>query len=992
MKAKFRELVNQQRFNKVMVGIAIGLFAVMGTYLLFFSKAAGIHTVPSSIVADCSSDVTAALNNWIRSVPDGSVLSFGTNACYRIEGTLLMEDRNNLTLNGNGSTFKATTIGTGDVNTVKNRAAWRFLAGSNITINNMVVRGVYDRTGYNATYEAQHGFYFGSTQGAVLDSVQIYDVWGDAVTVGYDWRYGTVIGVPSTRNVMIKNSRIDGTGRMALAVTHGEGVTLQDNYITNVDYHIVDLEPDIGVEPGSGSDADLVKDIHVLRNTIGRVKLHVVSTYGPNTYSNVGNVTIAGNTMERHGDSCAAPVNIEGTRHKGLADDSTESALDLAPQDRFPTGFVIENNRFKTLSRGVWMKKANSLMLRNNTIQFFEGGCAAAGTSPNGQAWWAVEATDAHGITVTDNDLSGGNAPIRLVDSLTTGVRSCNNQMVAGGGFNQPSVCEPYTPDTTKPSAGITEPASGATVNNTINLKATAVDNVAVVKVEFLVDGLVKERRFAAPYDFSWDTKTAGNGSRILRVVAYDAVGNSTRSAAVNVIVANNLLPLRINSGGPAYTAAGGTMWKTDQYYVLGLDGVNRTSSTTNAIAGTTDPAIYQTDRWCSRGYDLPIGNGTYTLRLHFAEYFYTTNGSRVFNVLGEGQTLLSNFDIHQEVGANRALIKEFPVTVTDGALNITFTNITDCSKISGLEVLSNSQASTVNLTSPPNNATFIAPASVTLSADVTGSITGVEFFQGTVKLGEDTTSPYSFTWGNVPAGTYSLTARATDSTNTTITSGAINITVSGGTGASIVRLNAGGPAYTDPSGNIWAADQYYSDGGTASTVSPIANTDKQPLYQTNRWGMQNYAIPITNGDYTLRLHFAETFYTTNGTGARVFNVLAEGTTKLNNFDIFARFGASTAGTEEFPVTVADGVLNLDFQKITDYPKISGIEIIDASAPPPTSRPEDINEDGAVNALDFLIFKSKFGQCGATIGRSDINADGCVNALDFLKLKAQYGT
>jgi len=64
-------------------------------------------------------------------------------------------------------------------------------------------------------------------------------------------------------------------------------------------------------------------------------------------------------------------------------------------------------------------------------------------------------------------------------------------------------------------------------------------------------------------------------------------------------------------------------------------------------------------------------------------------------------------------------------------------------------------------------------------ATDTDGTIAKVEFFQGTTKLGEDLTSPYSFAWASVPAGTYSLTAKATDNTSAITTSGAIAIVVS---------------------------------------------------------------------------------------------------------------------------------------------------------------------------------------------------------------------
>jgi hypothetical protein len=69
----------------------------------------------------------------------------------------------------------------------------------------------------------------------------------------------------------------------------------------------------------------------------------------------------------------------------------------------------------------------------------------------------------------------------------------------------------------------------------------------------------------------------------------------------------------------------------------------------------------------------------------------------------------------------------------------------------------------------------------VTLSAtasDSDGLVTKVEFFNGATKLGEDTTAPYSFTWSGVSAGSYTLTARATDDVGGTATSAASRITV----------------------------------------------------------------------------------------------------------------------------------------------------------------------------------------------------------------------
>ena len=95
-------------------------------------------------------------------------------------------------------------------------------------------------------------------------------------------------------------------------------------------------------------------------------------------------------------------------------------------------------------------------------------------------------------------------------------------------------------------------------------------------------------------------------------------------------------------------------------------------------------------------------------------------------------------------------------------------------------------QPPTVSITSPANGSTFTAPATVTLTAnasDPDGSVSKVEFFQGATLVGTDSGSPYSVAWNNVPAGTYTLTAKATDNLGAVTTSVGVQITVTGGGG-----------------------------------------------------------------------------------------------------------------------------------------------------------------------------------------------------------------
>jgi PKD repeat protein len=87
-----------------------------------------------------------------------------------------------------------------------------------------------------------------------------------------------------------------------------------------------------------------------------------------------------------------------------------------------------------------------------------------------------------------------------------------------------------------------------------------------------------------------------------------------------------------------------------------------------------------------------------------------------------------------------------------------------------------------VSLTTPAGGSTFVAPATIALAATATGgSVTKVAFYAGSSLLGTITSAPYSMTWTNVGAGTYSLTAVATNNGGVSTTSSPVTVVVNGG-------------------------------------------------------------------------------------------------------------------------------------------------------------------------------------------------------------------
>ena len=139
----------------------------------------------------------------------------------------------------------------------------------------------------------------------------------------------------------------------------------------------------------------------------------------------------------------------------------------------------------------------------------------------------------------------------------------------------------------------------------------------------------------------------------------------------------------------------------------------------------------------------------------------------------------------------------------------------------------------TVSITAPANNASYTAPATISITANATdanGTVSNVQFYNGSTLLGSDATSPYSFSWSNVAAGTYTLTARATDNEGAVTTSSSVTISVTSPptTTSGIISADCGSKNQTIPlqlsndvMANATAVSWWYT--GTANGISPVA-------------------------------------------------------------------------------------------------------------------------------------------------------------------------
>jgi hypothetical protein len=299
------------------------------------------------------------------------------------------------------------------------------------------------------------------------------------------------------------------------------------------------------------------------------------------------------------------------------------------------------------------------------------------------------------------------------------------------------------TVDNTAPAVNISAPAAGATVSSTITVTASASDNVAVAAVQFRLGGTpLGAEDTIAPFEATWDTRTATNGLHSLTAVARDSAGNITTSAAVEVSVNNttgDTTPPVVSMTAPAAgaTVAGTVTVNADASDNIGVAGVRFRLD--GVDLGAEDTAAPYSIAWDSRT---------------------AANGSHVLTAVA------------RDAAGN---------TTTSTAVSVTVDNI----------------APTVSVTAPAAGTTVAGTVTVTAAASDNVSVVGVQFRLDGVNLGtEDTAAPYSVPWDTTTAtnGSHTLTAVARDAAGNSTTAAAVTVTVSN-TAANTLRIDEGNTA-----------------------------------------------------------------------------------------------------------------------------------------------------------------------------------------------------
>ncbi len=147
-----------------------------------------------------------------------------------------------------------------------------------------------------------------------------------------------------------------------------------------------------------------------------------------------------------------------------------------------------------------------------------------------------------------------------------------------------------------------------------------------------------------------------------------------------------------------------------------------------------------------------------------------------------------------------------------------------------------------------------------------------------------------------------------------------------GGPGEEVLLDCGSADLYMDSTFQLWAPD-YGAVGGVPFTnPDPVPGSPDPDLLKSYRAGaIFQYAIEVPDADYEVSLHFVD--FTVTAPGQRLMDISAEGALVLDDLDVFALVGQDVPHVESFPVTVSDGVLDLDFERVTGTCIVSAIEV-----------------------------------------------------------------
>ena len=474
-------------------------------------------------------------------------------------------------------------------------------------------------------------------------------------------------------------------------------------------------------------------------------------------------------------------------------------------------------------------------------------------------------------------------------------VTSHNVSATSTASFTNVTVRGPSGPSNQAPSVTLTAPATNSTFTApaSVALAASASDSDgSISRVEFFASGSQVGTDSSSPYSATWSS--VPQGTYHVTAVAIDNAGARTTSATATITVnAATTSPstwANRDIGSPAVAGrasessgtfsvlgAGADIWGTaDQFHFM-------YQPFTGDVEITARLAYLQnTNEWAKAGVMIreTLSSGSaHALMAGSAAHGWafqrrpTTSGTSLHTSgptgVPPGWVKLtrtgSTITAHRSAdGVNWTLVGTQTVAMAQSVYvglavtshnvgvvaTATFTNVT----IRGASSSTNTPP-TASITSPSSGATFSAPASITINAsasDANGSVTRVDFLNGTQVLGSDAAAPYSYLWGSVAAGSYSLRAVAYDNAGASTASAAVNITV-GGTTTPVTARVAFTPSPDHATTTVTSYTVAIRRAGDAVTVTPVASRSlgkPSPVNNEIVADISDIVNPLAGGSY----------------------------------------------------------------------------------------------------------------------------------------------
>jgi hypothetical protein len=314
-----------------------------------------------------------------------------------------------------------------------------------------------------------------------------------------------------------------------------------------------------------------------------------------------------------------------------------------------------------------------------------------------------------------------------------------------------------------------------------------------------------------------------------------------------------------------------------------------------------------------------------------------------VFNVVINGQTALSQFDIVARSGGwSIPVDAAVPVNVTTGQIAIQFVAVTASPQVCAIEIIPGQVAAPQLNSLTPSSATTGSSFPVTLTGSnftsdvVVNAGPNITVSNVTVVSATQITATFTIP-DSVPTATANVTVTTPGGTTP-----ALPLDVTSTTG--LTRINAGGLGFIDSVGLFWSADTGFNPngGGPSATSNLITGASAPGVYQFAHYGngpgspQLTYTFTVPNGSYMVNLKVVDAVK--SGPGQRVFSVAINGQTVLSNLDLFVQTGQmNQAYDSAFPVSVTNGQVVIQYTTSVLNSKVCGIEIVPASAAPAPS-------------------------------------------------------